>query len=175
MMVCEKPVVRGPRKGKSATGTTTGYGRHLRAGEPACEDCRHGHRLRQRRWSEKNPGYMTAYRRKWRAEHLRWEQESTLRRQFDISLAHFDDLLASQGHTCAICGTSEPGGKGYWHLDHDHRCCPSNPSCGECVRGILCMRCNVSLGGFEDDPQRLRAAIAYLQTSNSQPLEPNDD
>jgi hypothetical protein len=66
---------------------------------------------------------------------------------------------------CGICGTTEPGGKGYWHLDHDHGCCPYGvrAGCAKCVRGILCHFCNLGLGLFKDDPTRLRAAAAWVE------------
>lgn len=49
-------------------------------------------------------------------------------------------------------------------IDHDHACCPVGNSrkCGHCNRGLLCHGCNVALGIVNDDPERLRALLAYL-------------
>ena len=75
----------------------------------------------------------------------------------------FANALAAQGDACAICGTTEPGGTG-WAVDHDHDCCsnPNRKTCGNCIRGILCPKCNLGLGHFNDDPERLLSAIEYL-------------
>jgi Recombination endonuclease VII len=61
-----------------------------------------------------------------------------------------------------VCGSTEPGGAGAWHIDHDHACCGAGRSCGKCVRGLLCSRCNTALGLLEDDAARVAAALAYL-------------
>jgi hypothetical protein len=75
---------------------------------------------------------------------------------YGITTAQFDDLLAAQGGKCAICGTSDWPGKGNRpHVDHCHT--------GGGVRGILCHFCNLGLGNFRDDPERLRRAIEYLE------------
>jgi hypothetical protein len=67
-----------------------------------------------------------------------------------------------ENYTCPICGKDAGsvdgyGGKsaGSWALDHDHTT--------ENFRGWLCHKCNRALGAFEDDPERMKAAIVYLQ------------
>lgn len=80
---------------------------------------------------------------------------SYLRRTYGITTEQWRALYESQGGRCAICKTEEPGGKhSVFCVDHDH-------TTGE-VRGLLCHRCNVGLGQFEDDPIRLKEAFEYL-------------
>lgn len=40
-------------------------------------------------------------------------------------------------------------------VDHDHTCCVGEKSCGMCIRGLLCKRCNQLLGIAQDDPHYL--------------------
>jgi hypothetical protein len=72
----------------------------------------------------------------------------------------YDALLQEQGGVCAIC--KEPPGTMKLSVDHDHRCCPLGSSCEVCVRGLLCHRCNLALGGFNDDIVTLQHAMDYL-------------
>ncbi len=91
------------------------------------------------------------------------EYESARRiERHGISVSQYLSILQSQSYSCAICGTPDPGGKGGWHVDHDHACCAGVHSCGKCVRGLLCHQCNVSLGGFNDDMTVVLAAYRYL-------------
>lgn len=83
-------------------------------------------------------------------------------RRYGLTLAQFDVLLAAQDGRCAICHTDEPGGQG-WHVDHDHACCNTRKrSCGQCLRGILCSRCNIGIGNLRDDPVVIQAALDYM-------------
>lgn len=72
---------------------------------------------------------------------------------------------------CQICGSSDK-----LHVDHDHSCCvggSSKKTCGLCVRGILCERCNHGIGNFRDSPETMIAAVAYLRDYAALPIVTN--
>lgn len=71
--------------------------------------------------------------------------EADLRYRYNIDAATYMRLLASQDGACAICGI-KPGSRRL-AVDHDHKCCPGRRSCGACIRGLLCKRCNYYLLG----------------------------
>ncbi len=106
-----------------------------RVGVKFCsEDCKK--RTQDARWRAKSPGYNRQY-------------------LYGMTEEQYAAMLDAQGGGCAICRTTEWNGRHpVPHVDHDHRT-------GE-VRGILCHACNLGLGKFKDDPDLLRAAIAYL-------------
>lgn len=83
-------------------------------------------------------------------------------RKFGITPEQYGQMLAAQGGACAICGTDDPGSGKSFAVDHDHECCPGRGSCGKCIRGLLCQKCNRGLGLFNDDRDRLKAALRYL-------------
>lgn len=80
-----------------------------------------------------------------------------LQKAYGITPEQYDTLLESQGGLCAIC--RRPPRKNRLHVDHDHTCCPARESCGDCIRGLLCVSCNSKLEWwlrYKD------AAAAYL-------------
>jgi|SRR5665647_463431 len=100
-----------------------------------------------------------AYRATHREEISRQQRDSRLRRQYGLLPDEWDAMFAAQGNGCAICQTTEPGGKyNQWHTDHDHDT--------GLTRGLLCHNCNVGIGHFRDDPAHLMAAIRYLQAAS---------
>jgi hypothetical protein len=79
--------------------------------------------------------------------------------KFGITAEEYDALLVKQEYKCAICQLSETatrrGELKQLAVDHCH-------DTGR-IRGLLCQRCNVGLGQFQDDAELLRAAISYME------------
>ena len=83
-------------------------------------------------------------------------RSTRMMRKYGITIEVYDRMLSLQGGKCAICGRSTPTrGDGMLQVDHDHKT-------GE-VRGLLCSPCNTVLGYIRDNPDALRAAVAYLE------------
>lgn len=83
--------------------------------------------------------------------------------RYGISLEGYERLVDKQDDRCAICGDVNASGRALG-VDHDHECCPGNQSCGKCVRGLLCSNCNMAIGLLRDSPERLRAALVYVES-----------
>ncbi len=81
------------------------------------------------------------------------EREYRVRR-YGMSLDDRHALSVRQGGVCAICRIKP---RRPLELDHCH-------STGK-VRGLLCNPCNIGLGLYHDDPDRLLTAVAYLLAS----------
>lgn len=77
-------------------------------------------------------------------------------KRYGIDVTTYEEMLAEQGNCCAICGAEKPGGKGAWHIDHDHET--------GTVRGLLCMHCNsVVLRTLENTPAEvIESAQEYI-------------
>jgi len=71
---------------------------------------------------------------------------------FVRSFAGYEELLASQGGVCAICGSSPKTKR--LNIDHDHKTME--------VRGLLCHKCNRALPDWVTSTW-LRAAADYLE------------
>lgn len=83
-----------------------------------------------------------------------------LTNKYGMTLGEQEHMLASQAGVCKICAQLEirrhkDGDAVALHVDHDHET--------GLVRGMLCHKCNIGLGSFDDDPARLRAAADYIE------------
>jgi recombination endonuclease VII len=119
------------------------FGKHaagLHGKRAVCKVC---NALAAKAYKEKNP-----------AKVKRSIRNSVLKRQYGITLAEYEVMLAAQEGVCGIC--RQPPTRTL-HVDHDHRT-------GD-VRGLLCFSCNTALGFFDDEVARFHAAANYLERS----------
>jgi hypothetical protein len=72
--------------------------------------------------------------------------------KFGITPEELERLYRSHDDRCGICKT--PFMLAMRHIDHCHR--------SRKVRGLLCNRCNMGMGGLGDNPSSIRNAIMYL-------------
>lgn len=80
--------------------------------------------------------------------------------RYNITAKQYELMLKSQNGVCIICGKSETKrdrSKNIQPLSVDH-----NHLTGK-VRGLICNKCNVGLGNFNDNPELLRKAAFYLE------------
>lgn len=88
--------------------------------------------------------------------------------KYGLSIARYNAIWRAQGFSCGLCGDSdEPCDGGIphfeprpWQIDHDHDCCAGRGSCGRCVRGILCRRCNLNELPPYERKRRRRVGLA---------------
>lgn len=95
-------------------------------------------------------------------------------RNHGLTDMQYHGMLTDQSHRCAVCDTPiahEVGDKYQKsttpHIDHDHGCCPGKWSCGKCVRGLLCQKCNIALGCVNDNSKILERMVRYLNEYDS--------
>ena len=91
-------------------------------------------------------------------------RNSYLKKNYGIDEDEYERMFDAQDGVCAICRLPETRTKKSKSndlnqqtrlaIDHDHK--TGN------IRGLLCYKCNVGLGYFQDDATRLNKAIWYL-------------
>lgn len=112
---------------------------------------------RNKRWKEKNKDKVKEYKKKHYAEnrdkYLTIERDRAYRSRYGITLEDYNEMHEDRDGRCDICGTNNPGNArlGFLSVDHCH--------VTGTVRGLLCLRCNSSLGWFEKHSKEI---INYL-------------
>lgn len=95
---------------------------------------------RERRWRREHPEAARLHRRR-----------IHLKKNYGITLAEFEAMLAAQEGKCAIgqCGRDARV------VDHCHRS-------GK-VRALLCSGCNTSIGHLREDPALIRSVAEWVE------------
>ncbi len=89
------------------------------------------------------------------------KKERALIKLYGIDQKCYDEILKRQNNLCGICKTyllnydSSTGVLRKMATDHCHKT--------KVVRGILCFKCNIGLGSFQDNISILENALNYLR------------
>lgn len=92
--------------------------------------------------------------REWNRKNKISRKDNDLKKLYGISIEDYNQMFVNQNGVCAICERQQVTGKSL-SVDHDH-------NTGK-VRGLLCNKCNTSLGMLDDNIDYLLNAIAYLK------------
>lgn len=101
-------------------------------------------------------------RTQWASENRRKVRGYRLKYTYGLSHETFELLLTEQGGKCKIC--KEVFDKTP-NIDHDHSCCGPEKACSNCVRGLLCHRCNIFIG-FLENYEYMEEVKTYLGLTN---------
>lgn len=96
-----------------------------------------------------------ANKKQWQQENLDKWKFYRFKHRYKITEEQYYELIKDG---CAVCGSFEK-----LHIDHDHDCCPVLPTCGECIRGVLCQYCNHACGQLNNNPERAERLAQYLR------------
>lgn len=114
-----------------------------------CKSCKT--KYNQSHYKENTEVYKTR-RAAWREAHGKpWQLHN-------LTEDTYNDMVNRYNGNCWLCKTRQ-----FAQIDHDHNCCSGVNSCGNCVRGLLCMSCNTALGKLGDTLDSLREAVLYLE------------
>jgi hypothetical protein len=89
------------------------------------------------------------------------KRNSRLKRDYGITSEDFSQMLGAQMALCKACRAPMSMGSRdgtACHVDHCH-------TTGK-VRGLLCHRCNVTLGHANEDAARLRGLATYIEAAD---------
>lgn len=107
-------------------------------------DCKTCNKSACTKWAIKNPEKRKYY---------------VLKAATGVSKEQYLELLSTQNYKCAICNKNCSDLNKKLSVDHDH--ITNN------VRGLLCGKCNMGLGYFNDNKELLNNAIKYLSNNQS--------
>jgi hypothetical protein len=84
-------------------------------------------------------------------------RKKSIKRLYGITIEDYNKMLLEQNNKCKICNKPDVQNK-QLSIDHCH-------FTGK-VRGLLCTRCNTTIGLFEDDIDLMMKAINYLKLNS---------
>jgi len=93
------------------------------------------------------------YNRQWKKDNPKKVKSYTIKANYNLSYEDWSKMWESQNGRCAICEKpfTKPSDA---YVDHNHQ---TNK-----VRSLLCMKCNIGIGIFNDSPKLTAKVTEYL-------------
>jgi dCMP deaminase len=88
------------------------------------------------------------------------QRANQLQRCYGLTGDQYQQLVEAQHGVCAICKQSEKTKRGHLHVDHNHTT--------GATRGLLCSKCNTSIGLLSEKFSTIQQAAAYLMRHDPQ-------
>jgi hypothetical protein len=95
------------------------------------------------------------YRRQYDKNNSLKKKNTDIKRKYGITLEEYNIIHNKQENKCLICGKHQSEIKIPFAIDHNHKT-------GK-IRGLLCGKCNLGLGYFDDNINLLLKAVKYLK------------
>lgn len=108
-------------------------------------------RLARKKWKLENPTFKSIPGTPRKVAKPHRKRERDLQTKYGITLEQYTEMYNSQKGLCKICD----GFMEVLRVDHCHSTSK--------VRGLLCHKCNVGLGHFNDSIELLSKATLYLK------------
>lgn len=132
---------------------------------PWCKSCKKNYRnsnkekirTYQFEWYEKNMDKVRSYNKKYKDNNAENIIAFRVKRLYNLSLDEYKTMLSNG---CAVCGSMVN-----LCIDHDHSCCSSEATCGKCIRGTLCNKCNSAEGLLDSNPEKVMRLYEYMNAS----------
>ena len=139
-------------------------------GAVVCKQCGEAKPESEYYSNRKNPHWCIECRKRKNKEHRKLNPDTyrgyEYKKKYGINLEQYNEMLAKQEGKCAIClfVYEKP-----LTVDHDHLCCPGEVTCGKCIRGLLCGKCNLGISYFNENIEVIERAITYVKLYGEPP------
>jgi len=126
--------------------------------QETCKKCRKEYRLKnsdkikesKKIYYYKNRDKLLKISKTYRNSNKGKVKEYQLKYKYNIDKIQYDFLMKKANYKCEICGSIKK-----LHIDHNHRT--------DKIRGILCSKCNISIGLVDENLIILSNMLQYLK------------
>lgn len=106
---------------------------------------------RNKAWRLRNRERLRKYQREWQRRHKGRTHWYATKNRYGVTEKDFNAMFSEQAGVCAICAKPDTT---RLSIDHCHK--------AQRVRGLLCRKCNLSIGHIHDSTEMIFRMLNYL-------------